>query len=204
MIGNESVLHDQRLCATPLHTSRVPIISDLVVAARQRSEAIKLFTCSIAAAEAHDRPLSMIAAATPSHFPTEQNPPLHLQGFAERCNAAARRCIGVLAPYLVLKLLGVHRQLVAMSTQKAESPSGTGTCPRQCDNTVRELRERNLHTTVAMRLEGPVHPNTLQESDIFCGDHSLPLRSLGVGRDGRKDRFEIFKKRVWCFHFGDP
>ena len=102
MLGHPGVVDDEGLGATALHAGGEPIVTDLVVTARQHGEAVILAAFGVLPTAADNRPLAMVTAAAPAHFTTEVHTALALHHPAKRRNTAAGGGVRVFAPDLLL------------------------------------------------------------------------------------------------------
>ncbi|MNQ29729.1 hypothetical protein D3C85_430500 [compost metagenome] len=202
MVGNEGILDDQGLGAAALHAGGEPVVTNLVVAARQYGEAVDRLAFGILPPAADDGPLGVVAAAAPAHLAVEQHAALHLFHLAERGDGAAGCGIRALAPDFVLQLRGEHRQLVAVGAQQAEGPGGAGAGAGQGDHAIGEFRQGDFHAAVVLRLQRAVQADTLEHGDVLFRHLAQLLGLRGVGGDGRQDGLEVVEEGIWLFHVG--
>ncbi|MNO47887.1 hypothetical protein D3C76_382110 [compost metagenome] len=200
VLRHEGVTHDQGLAAAATHADGIPIITDLIIAARQNGEAVVLGALCILPAEPHDRPLGMVATGAPAHFTAEGHAAFDLFGTAKGRDAAAGRCIRVGLPHLLLQLGREHRHLVAVGAQQAHGPGGAGAGACQRGDALGKLRQRNLHAAVMLWQEGAMHADAFEQRDILCRDTTILLRAHSIGGNRRQDRREVFQQGVWLFH----
>ncbi|MCY1412577.1 hypothetical protein D9M71_279880 [compost metagenome] len=200
VVGDEGILDHQGLRAAAALADGVPVVADLVVAARQYTEAVDQLAFGILAAHADDGPLGVVAAAAPAHLAAEQHAALGFLDGAERCDAAAGGGIRVFAPDLVLQLLGEHRQLVAVGAQQAERPGSTAAGAGQGSHAVGELGQGDFQTAVCLRLENTMHTDALQQGDVLVRHLALKLCPGGVGCDGRQNGLQLLEHGIRSFH----
>jgi hypothetical protein len=186
MLGNKHVVQHQGLAAGAEQAQHLPVVDDLDLGERHQEIRDVPGIALLAEKGADDRPLRIVAAARERITPAQPPAARHMPGRLARRQRGRGDGLGVLAPDIDLRLLGILGDDPLMLGEHRIDPGRRRAAIGQLLDDPREQAEPALHAAEAPRLQ-----DAQDAGRVILGDRlgrQLPgcgggRRALGEKRD---------------------
>ena len=201
MLGDEELAGFHRLRSGAAHAQHVPVVHDLVLAARDETHPVIDDALAVAHHDGQHVPVGHVHPAREVPEAAHDEAPVHAAPAPLRVGDAGRdQGFGILAPDLLLSALVVEGEHPVVNAEVGDVPGGRGAAAADLGGEIEDRLERELHPTPGLRLVKAEQPGAVQILERFLLHLAPDLRAVGPlaqdGDEGAGSRHRLVVRHV--------